>query len=227
MIRSFGGLKFTEMSVFDVAETRLLLSACAKTLHILQLHQTDPRGERPDLKCASRFSAPTGFTAASSLPDFDLSQNRSLQALKFTVGSLDRALDTASPGTGSEPFKHALSTIRSPAFSRVMLVYQEHNFRGVQTGRNSQWPHLNQLLPSAKVEEASLHNRRFKLLREMHGIRDFQLVMCANVWGPVGDYVMQALREAVAAERWSGGTFSEPLVTYSSRWDLRYGVFPS
>lgn len=51
IIDSFGGIKFSSMNIFDVAETRLLLSACAKTLRILQLQPTDPHGERLDLLC--------------------------------------------------------------------------------------------------------------------------------------------------------------------------------
>ena len=45
MIDSFGGIKFGELDIFDVAETQLLLSACSDTLWSLQLDPTDPHGE--------------------------------------------------------------------------------------------------------------------------------------------------------------------------------------
>jgi hypothetical protein len=51
MIDLFGGLRFCEMNIFDVPETRLLLSACSETLLTIQLHPTDPHGEQPCVKC--------------------------------------------------------------------------------------------------------------------------------------------------------------------------------
>ena len=44
MVRLFGGIRFTEMRVFNAVETQFLLRACAKTLHTLQCVPTDPRG---------------------------------------------------------------------------------------------------------------------------------------------------------------------------------------
>lgn len=172
------------------------------------------------------FSA-NDFAAASSVQDFDLSQNNSLQELRITVGSIDRAISVGYSGlrNPSQVLKYALLTIRSPMFSRVVLVHEEHSFRGVDTRRTSEWPHLHEMSQSARGEEASRYRKRFELLREVHKLRDFQLVLCANVWGPVGDYTLQMLREAVAAERENGrlyGSFSGPLVTYNPHWDLRY-----
>ena len=40
-----GGIRFRDIAIFNVAGTRFLLSACAKTLETLQLHPTDPRGK--------------------------------------------------------------------------------------------------------------------------------------------------------------------------------------
>ena len=45
MIRSFGGINFSALNIFDVEEAPLLLSTCAETLQNLQLNPTDPRGE--------------------------------------------------------------------------------------------------------------------------------------------------------------------------------------
>ena len=38
MVHSFGGVRFRHISLFDVADTRFLLGACAKTLETLQLY---------------------------------------------------------------------------------------------------------------------------------------------------------------------------------------------
>ena len=45
MIDLFGGIRFCYMDIYNVAETQLLLSACAKTLKTLRLYPTDPHGE--------------------------------------------------------------------------------------------------------------------------------------------------------------------------------------
>ena len=55
MVRSFGGIKFSKMDIYDVAETGRFLGACSKTLRSLQLHPPDPHGERQDLKRVMRF----------------------------------------------------------------------------------------------------------------------------------------------------------------------------
>ena len=48
-------------------------------------------------------------------------------------------------------------------------------------------------------------------------MRDFQLILCADIWDPVGEYAVRMLKEAVAEERAKGGFnvfLSEPLVIY-------------
>lgn len=45
MVLLFGGLGFRVMNLFNVLGTRFLLRSCAKTLRMLELHQTDPLGE--------------------------------------------------------------------------------------------------------------------------------------------------------------------------------------
>jgi hypothetical protein len=46
MIDLFGGIRFCYMDIYNVAETQLLLGACAKTLKTLRLYPTDPRGKQ-------------------------------------------------------------------------------------------------------------------------------------------------------------------------------------
>ena len=47
MIRLFGRISFTDMYLYNVCETRLLLHACADTLQVLRLDPDDPLGEQP------------------------------------------------------------------------------------------------------------------------------------------------------------------------------------
>ena len=51
-------------------------------------------------------------------------------------------------------------------------------------------------------------------------MRDFRLVLCADVWDRGGEYSVQALKGAVAAEKARGmfdGFSSEPVVVHSPR----------
>ena len=55
-------------------------------------------------------------------------------------------------------------------------------------------------------------------MREAVKTRSFKLVLCVDVWGPVAEYAMRALEEAVAAEKAEKGFddfSSEPAVAYN------------
>ena len=49
--------------------------------------------------------------------------------------------------------------------------------------------------------EALWHRGLFKVFCKMHAVRDFRLVLCANVWDPLGEYTVGVLKQAVTAER--------------------------
>jgi len=51
MIDLFGGIRFRYMYLLDVDGMQLLLGACAKTLEVVVLDPTDPRGEQISLAC--------------------------------------------------------------------------------------------------------------------------------------------------------------------------------
>lgn len=68
--------------------------------------------------------------------------------------------------------------------------------------------------------ENSWHDRRFKAFREMHKVREFQLVLRVEVWDRLGEYAMRLMEDAVAAERVKRGfdnTSPEPLVILRPR----------
>jgi len=134
--------------------------------------------------------------------------------------SIDRALNGGSPDAASSLLKHALSTIRSPSFFEVGVLFRWDDFRGVESWQNPDRPPLRQMSPTEKAEEASWHRRRFEVLRSVRNVRDFRLVLSAEVWDPVGEYSVRMLKEAIAVEKADGGFdsfFSEPSVTYSPR----------
>jgi hypothetical protein len=207
MIDQFGGIRFHYMDLFHVDGMRLLLDSCAETLETLRLYPADPRGKEISLN-SMRVLAEF-FAAISSLRDFDLSRNKSLQALEIRARYL----------ADTHLLAYALPTITSPVFSKVIAFYRDLDFRGVEPPSPDS-PMFRQLSPAERAEEALWHEGRFKVFRAMHGIRDFQLVLCADVWDSVREYAVQRLRQATTAEKAKGGfdsMFPEPLVVYSPR----------
>ena len=71
-----------------------------------------------------------------------------------------------------------------------------------------------------RAEEASRHHRQFSIVRDVCEVRDFQLVLCADVWDRVGEYTVRVLKKAVAVEKAIGmfnGFSSNPIVTHTPR----------
>ena len=149
------------------------------------------------------------------LEHFDLSQNKSLQTLEVSVDSIDgdfKRYGSTGFYFASSFHKQVLSTIRSPAFSFVQVAYRVHNFRAITATP----PYLHHLSQDEEMKEAELHRQRFGLLRAVHKVRDFRLVLYADACGPAGEHVVRILKKAVAAEKARGGFdvfFPEPVVT--------------
>ena len=108
------------------------------------------------------------------------------------------------PGT----ITRLLSTISSPAFSEVVVVYRDTDIYDL-TPRG--WRHRESLIPAPFY-------KHFEALREMHKARAFQLVLYIDVWDhPVADGVRS--EQAAAEERGKTGLgdfVSESLVIPSS-----------
>lgn len=169
------------------------------------------------MQTLANSSAATG----SSLRHFDLSQNKSLRKLQISASSID----LTRTGPPDAPFlKHLLSTITSPATLELIVVYSDNDFCGIDT-LHTNWPYLREPSRAEREHEASWHHRRFEALRGAHKVRAFRLVLCANVWGCVGDsYPVRMLEEAVAEEKATKGFddfSSDPLVMYYA-----HRVFP-
>ena len=208
MIGLFGGIRFRSMNLLDVDGMGLLLNACAETLETVVLHPTDPRGKQPFLEVVEAIA--NRFAARDTLQDYDLSRNRSLRTLEVPVSSFGH---TSQADTF---LKHVLSTITSPAFSQITVLYGDRDFRGAQS-RWSDQPLFRELSQTEREAEASLHHERFEVLCKAREVRDFQLVLHARVWGYMGERLVRTLEEAVAeeeAKQGFGGFSSEPLVTY-------------
>ena len=210
MIYLFRGIRFRHMCLLSVYGVQLLLGACAKTLETLELYPLDPLGEQLFANGAQALA--NDFVA----PDLDLSQNKSLRTLNILASCVGLPM-----GPDTTPvLKRMLSTIAPSVLFDVVIYYSEGHFCGIESGL-SNWPYLREPSQTEREVEASYHHRRFKALREMHKVRAFRLVLCANVWGSVGSsYPVRMLKEAIAEEKARGGFAdfsSDPEVMYFGR----------
>jgi len=138
--------------------------------------------------------------------DFDLSRHKSLRTLEVLASTI----------VFKEPriLTHVISTITSPAFSEVVIIYRDYDFGFIRCVS----PPMNIFRitsPEGQEHEALCRRMEFEALREMHKVRDFRPVLCVDVW----DYVMKDavwdLKWAVVKEKAKGGfndVFPEPLV---------------
>jgi hypothetical protein len=191
MINLFGGVRFRHMGLFGMHGIQRLLYACANTLETLQLNADDICGE----KCSSKgMRVPANdFTGGYSHRDLNLSRNKSLWKIEITAQSLIRSLRNRPPAATPSSFRAMLSTVKSPAFLDVVIVYREGDFYHDVYSKNAQ---------AELGEEDTWYHRQFEVYREMYKARDFRLVL----WAPcVGDDSVRELQRAVAAEQAKGG----------------------
>jgi hypothetical protein len=218
MIDLFGGLRFRYILLYDVDGMRLLLDACAKTLKVVVLDPTDPRGEQPPLQGTEALA--NDFVAKSSLKDFDLSRNKSLQTLRVQANFTDHASSDGLPDPTSGFLKHVLSTITSSEFSVIIIIYRDCHFRGIEFD-SSRRAFFRELSQAERVEEVARHRRWFGAFREAHKVRGSKLGLCVCTRGSVGEEPVRILEEAIAEEKAEGG-FNDflfnPYAVYWPNW---------
>ena len=217
MITLFGGLRFRCMDLFRVDCVRLLLDACAGTLETLRLYPTDPYGEgllpnRKQKQTNSRSQFIVDNQAVRS--NFDLSRNKSLRTIETTAVSI-----TAAGGAAPGFLKAVLSTITSPLPLDVVITYREFDVGG----NLCYWAkpiHVQDLHPIIRGPNALNHPERFKVFSEMYRVREFRLVLCADVLNCAEEYAMRVLEQIVKTEMMNGGLDylrCEPLIISESR----------
>ena len=111
-----------------------------------------------------------------------------------------------------------LSTITSPGFSKVVIAYGSSDFRGVESYDTNR-AFFGGLSQTERAQEVARHRRSFEVLREMHEVRGFQLVLRVLLLSSVGEEPVQILEEAVGKEKAEGGFdrfIYDPLVEYYS-----------
>ena len=117
------------------------------------------------------------------------------------------------PSATVSTFKNVLSTITSPVFAKVTIIYQEPDFPIEFHPRSLKQPTFS----SGKCW-AKCHLSVLAMLYKVRKVREFRLELCADVWANVREGAIQQLElEAKGAEGWSESISSQPLVTYCSR----------
>ena len=171
MITFFGGLHFRHMDLFRVSCVRLLLGACADTLEGLRLYPTDPYGEQSLRRgaIASELKLEFAENCEAVRRAFDLSRNTSLRTLETTAISITIAGDVASGF-----LKTILSTVTSTLPLDLLINYgvAEVCFHT---------PPYSHVFQQDRAAEALVHRERFKVFSEMYAVREFHLVLRADV----------------------------------------------
>lgn len=128
---------------------------------------------------------------------FNLSQNKALRTLETTAKSISAAGDAAGF------LKTVLSTIELPLPLDVVVVYREY-----QVGYGG-WDQKTLVVdPLSAEQEARIvrqNSERFAVYREMYSVRDFRLVLCADVHERVEKSAIKILKRVVDKERRHGG----------------------
>jgi len=201
MVDLFGRVKFHHMSLLHMGGTQLLLYACANTLKTLKLDATGICGE----KVCSKYIRvlPNYFAGRYSNRDLDLSRNESLRKLEIEAQSLICALRDRAPDTVPSAFRAMMSTVKSPAFSNVLVVYRRSDFYNVAYSTTAR---------TELGDEVTWYRRQFEVFREMYKARHFRLVLWVY---SVGDGSVRELERAVAAEKAKGGLPPELSTTYT------------
>jgi len=145
--------------------------------------------------------------------DFNLSRNVSLQTLETTAASIANAGDTASGF-----LKAVLSTITSPLPLNLVITYRDFDVglylcswdRRFSGEKRVERAHLKEI-----AQNILDHPRRFVVFSEMHRVREFRLVLCADVLDCIAERATRTLECILEAERIKGGLdylLCEPLV---------------
>jgi hypothetical protein len=133
--------------------------------------------------------------------NFDLSQNKSLRTLETTARSITDAEDA------SGFLQTVLSTITSPLSLDVVIIYRESELGCHKWDRMTASAGPRYHYPVEKAPIDPHHSERFAVFREMHSVRKFRLVLCADVHACAEEYAVEMLERirAVGTKEWHWG----------------------
>ena len=201
MLRLFGEIRFRRMDLRR-GGIQHLLYACPNTMETLKLDATDICGEK---YLPKGIQALIGDFKGKSCRDLDLRRKKSLRKLEITASSLIWVLKNRAPATVPSSFRALLSTVESPVFSDVVVVYRHGDFYNDVYSNDA---------PTELGDEETWYHRQFEVFRAMFEAQDYRLVLSMN-W--VGDDSVREIKRAVVAERAKGGLPLQIAMPYSLR----------
>jgi len=107
---------------------------------------------------------------------------------------------TAAGDTASGFLRTVLSTVTSPLPLDLLINYDGF----VVICHRPLYRSVDWILPSERAAEALDHRKRFKMFSEMYAVREFRLVLCADVLDYAIEDTMRALECIVEKERMGG-----------------------
>ena len=162
-----------------------------------------------------RTNSSENFVADNSalLRDFNLSRSKSLRTLETTAESIDAAGDLAS-----NFLKTVLSSITPPIPLDVVVIYREIDLSSMPHCSRCDSDPVRDRHPSpwGRIADAVRFRHQFGVFREMHSVRDFRLVFCADVFDCMVEEGVETLERMVK----EGHLSHEPLII-SERRTLR------
>jgi hypothetical protein len=156
------------------------------------------------------------FVAWHSPQHLDLSRNKSLRMLQVPLFPVNRPSRDISPDATSRFLNYVLSTITSPAFFKITVLYGNYNFSFIDCW--CRLPLTCELSQTRRAKEVSRHRGIFEVFRRAHQARGFQLELCASTCGSAGEEPVRILEEAIAEEKAKNGFngfLSDPYVEYN------------
>lgn len=138
------------------------------------------------------------------LQHFDLLSNKSLRTLETTAGSIIAGIETASTS-----LRTVLSTVVSPAFLDVVIVFHDLDIDyqrplHASVSRKSVPRCFCDHTANSRATFALHQQQLFKVFREIHGGREFRLVLCADVFDPTVEHAITMLKRLVKTEEMEG-----------------------
>ena len=95
-----------------------------------------------------------------------------------------------SSDAASRLLKYTLSTITAPSFFQVVVVYLRYDSYGLGHRVRSGVPISREPSQVEIAVESPCHRGPFRVLREAQKVRDFRLVLSAELWGPAMEYAV-------------------------------------
>ena len=94
---------------------------------------------------------------------------------------------------------------------QLVVLYRDCDLPGAESWSSGQPPFRHELSQAERAGVVAGHCWRFEVLREVQKVQPFQLVLCVNVWGRVGEHPVQMPEEAVAEDT-AKGSFGNGLL---------------